>query len=61
MTFINYYQCPCGSGWVGSWSCTCNDRCPTCNTEIEPFRSDDFPEGESPIQKSSPSDADFTP
>jgi len=43
MDFINYYHCSCGEEWVDCWNCTCNSRCPVCNKEIEPFRSDDFP------------------
>jgi hypothetical protein len=54
MNFINYYRCSCGAGWVGSWSSTCNDRCPQCNTETAPFRSDDFPESESGNEEHGP-------
>ena len=40
--FKNFYRCPNdGTEWVDEWSCTCNDRCPTCNAEIEPYRSED--------------------
>ena len=39
--FINYYQCECGTHWEDEWSGTCNDRCPNCRTEIEPYRSED--------------------
>jgi hypothetical protein len=39
--FINYYHCPDdGTEWTMVWSCTCDDRCPVCNHEIEPFRSE---------------------
>jgi hypothetical protein len=42
--FTNHYRCPDdGAEWTMVWSCACNDRCPTCNHEIEPFRSDDVP------------------
>lgn len=44
MPYLNYYHCSCGTRWVDCWSCTCNDRCPACNKEIEPYHSDDFPE-----------------
>jgi len=38
--FINYYRCPNdGKKWVDVWSCCCNDRCPTCRAEIEPYKS----------------------
>jgi hypothetical protein len=50
MFYINYYSCPCGMRWVDKWSCMCNDRCPTCNKEIEPYRSEEFPEDESDLQ-----------
>jgi hypothetical protein len=23
--------------WTDEWSCTCNDRCPKCRAEIEPY------------------------
>lgn len=26
--------------WTMEWSCKCNDRCPTCNTETEPYESE---------------------
>lgn len=35
----NFYECPCGTSWQDLWSCACNDRCPTCNREIEPSNS----------------------
>src|SRR3984893_13738450 len=28
--------CPCGTDWWDEWDCLCNDRCPTCDAEIEP-------------------------
>ena len=37
----NHYLCPCGTEWEDVWSCGCNDRCPNCNKEIEPYASDD--------------------
>jgi hypothetical protein len=37
--FKNFYECPCGVSWEDKWSCACNDRCPSCNKEIEPSRS----------------------
>jgi hypothetical protein len=40
--FINYYRCPNdGTEWADVWTCCCNDRCPTCDAEIEPYKSDD--------------------
>jgi len=23
--------------WEDEWDCACNDRCPSCNKEIEPY------------------------
>jgi hypothetical protein len=39
--YINYYRCPDdGAQWIMVWSCMCNDRCPTCRHEIEPYKSE---------------------
>ena len=36
--FINHYSCEdCGIDWEDAWSCACNDRCPDCDSEIEPY------------------------
>ena len=35
--FNKYYRCPCGTEWQDEWDCLCNDRCPTCDTECEPY------------------------
>ena len=36
--FLKSYRCDeCGVGWTDEWSCACNDRCPECDAEIEPF------------------------
>lgn len=44
--YVNYYQCPeDGTRWAMAWSCMCDDRCPTCNCEIEPYRSEDLAGG----------------
>jgi hypothetical protein len=41
--FENTYQCSeCDTTWTDEWSCTCNDRCPKCNVEIEPSSSIDL-------------------
>lgn len=38
--YLNQYRCPyCQTEWEDVWDCTCNDRCPDCNKEIEPFES----------------------
>jgi hypothetical protein len=34
--FRKHHTCPCGSAWWDEWDCICNDRCPTCDAEIEP-------------------------
>src|SRR5690242_16070565 len=48
--FINYYRCPGNLEhrtqhepleWSDEWSCQCNDKCPQCNAEIEPYESED--------------------
>ncbi len=44
MWFINYYKCTCGYQWQDEWDCTCNDRCPECNKEIEPYESEEIEE-----------------
>lgn len=41
--YRSHYACTeCGTHWVDEWSCACNDRCPTCNSEIEPYYSEDI-------------------
>ena len=38
--FRNYYECrACDATWSDDWDCACNDRCPMCDTEIEPVNS----------------------
>jgi hypothetical protein len=38
--YTNLYLCPNDNMlWADDWSCMCNDRCPECNAEIEPFMS----------------------
>jgi len=40
MWFINYYECSeCGEVWRNEDDCICNDKCPNCGNEIEPFKS----------------------
>lgn len=41
--FRNFYRCTCGEAWDNEDDCTCNDRCPKCNAEIEPHLSEDIP------------------
>jgi hypothetical protein len=53
--YLNHYRCshddPNRSGygkpveeWSSSWSCMCNDKCPVCNAETEPYKSEDLSE-----------------
>ena len=38
--YLNQYRCPyCQTEWEDEWDCACNDRCPDCNKEIEPYES----------------------
>lgn len=37
--FMNSYDCPCGRVWQDTWSCMCNDKCPSCGVECEPSKS----------------------
>jgi hypothetical protein len=39
--YVNSYECPCGETWEDRSECTNNDRCPSCNKEIEPYQSGD--------------------
>lgn len=39
--WTNHYLCPCGEKWEDRWDSCCNDKCPSCNKEIEPYISDD--------------------
>ncbi len=34
--FRKHHTCLCGTDWWDEWDCLCNDRCPTCDAEIEP-------------------------
>ena len=41
--YRNNYQCDaCRESWTDEWSCACNDRCPRCRFEIEPYDSVDL-------------------
>lgn len=40
--FHNFYEhSECGTKWDMRWSGTCNDKCPKCGAEIEPYMSFD--------------------
>jgi len=36
------YKCTCGEKWEMEHDCCCNDRCPKCDTEIEPHNLEDL-------------------
>lgn len=41
-SYLNHYHCEaCDIEWEDEWSCACNDKCPQCNREIEPYESDE--------------------
>lgn len=41
--YRNFYKCSvCNREWTDAWDCCCNDRCPGCGTEIEPYKSEDI-------------------
>jgi hypothetical protein len=51
--FVNYYKCPeDGTTWAMTWSCMCDDRCPTCNREIVPYKSHDLTAGRHALEPS---------
>lgn len=40
--FLKSYRCDrCDTSWKDEWSCACNDRCPSCDAEVEPYTWDD--------------------
>lgn len=40
--YRNYYRCPDdGEEWEDVWLHACNDRCPVCNKEITPYKSEE--------------------
>ncbi|TCV86105.1 MULTISPECIES: hypothetical protein [Methylomonas] len=56
--YLNQYHCPyCQTEWEDVWDCGCNDRCPDCNKEIEPYESalieGESAETESPVDSPS--------
>lgn len=41
--YLNYYKCSeCGIEWEDEWDCMCNDKCPNCDAEIEPYKSEEI-------------------
>jgi hypothetical protein len=41
----NHYM-HCLQKWEDDWNCQCNDECPVCHAEIEPYKSEDLDAGE---------------
>ena len=40
---VNRYECPsCKTAWEDTHDCACNDKCPRCNKEIEPYDSEEI-------------------
>jgi hypothetical protein len=43
MQYNNYYHCEkCNINWQDQWDAMCNDRCPNCRSETEPYKSDEI-------------------
>lgn len=40
--YRNYYECQCGTEWEDGWNCMCDDRCPNCNTSVQPHHSENI-------------------
>jgi hypothetical protein len=41
--YLKHYECTvCGAKWTDEWSCACNDRCPNCRAETEPYDDQDL-------------------
>ena len=41
--YRNHYRCPNdGEEWQDEWDSMCNDRCPKCNAEIQPYKSEEI-------------------
>lgn len=41
--YLKYYKHrECRTRWTDEWSCACNDHCPRCDAEIEPYDWDDL-------------------
>lgn len=36
---LNYYL-HCHTPWIDQWSCTCDDSCPVCGKEIQPYATE---------------------
>lgn len=41
--FTNQYHCAeCDVSWEDTWTCACDDKCPSCGKDIEATRSMDI-------------------
>lgn len=40
--YRNFYRCECGEEWEDEWDSMCNDHCPSCDSEIEPYKSEEI-------------------
>jgi hypothetical protein len=41
--FVNHYKCDeCGTEWQDEHDCTCDDKCPKCNTAMTPYKSEEI-------------------
>lgn len=41
----NRYRCDeCNEEWADTWSCQCDDECPSCGNDFSPYQSDDLTE-----------------
>lgn len=41
--YIKFYRhSQCRTIWTDEWSCACNDHCPKCDAEIEPYNWKDL-------------------
>lgn len=41
--YRKFYRCDeCNIEWTDDWSCCCNDKCPQCDGEFEPYECKDI-------------------
>lgn len=40
--FKKFYKCSNNHEWVDEWDCLCNDRCPDCDEETEPYAHEEI-------------------
>ena len=43
--YRRYYRCSNNHKWQDEWDCLCNDRCPECDEETEPYDHVEIDEG----------------